>query len=124
MNDFDPAPRPLHRLPRFDVTLMEHVVLGGRDSSLKRDVYALFIKHQDQLLRKSHPVEGLSKSEHRQFVRDCLHLLLKQGYSPLSYFAKDPHSYFNLVGIPPPLHATPPVPLTLALMLTLPFVVL
>ena len=49
--------------------------------------------HPD-LLRN--PAESLSKAEHRQLVRDCLHLLLKQGYSPLSYFAKDPQAYFNL----------------------------
>ncbi len=81
------------RLPRFDVTIMERVVLGGRDSgSLKRDVYALFESHP-HLLRSP---EQLSKSSHRELVRECLRLLLKQGYSPLSYFVKDPQAYFNL----------------------------
>ena len=93
-HDSELYPSTSLRLPRFDVTIMERVVLGGRDSgTLKSDVYALFESHP-HLLRN--PVEQLSKAEHRQLVRECLRLLLRQGYSPLSYFVKDPQAYFNL----------------------------
>lgn len=91
MNSDPIVPRSPH-LPRFDAVIMESVILHSRNQGLKNDVYALF-KANPSLLRNP---ESLSKAEHRQLVRDCLHLLLKQGYSPLSYFAKDPQTYFYL----------------------------
>jgi acyl-CoA oxidase len=78
-------------LPRFDVTLMEQTLSDSL--TLRNDVYALFSANPTLLPPSS---ESLSKSDHRQLVRDCLHLLLRQGYSPLSYFAKEPRTYFYL----------------------------
>ena len=39
---------------------------------------------------------GTSAEQHRQLVRDCLRVLLAEGYSPLSFFARDQKKYFYL----------------------------
>ncbi|PSC71176.1 acyl-coenzyme A oxidase peroxisomal [Micractinium conductrix] len=81
----------VRRLPRFDVTLMEHYLDDLRP--LKEEVYELFKQHPELLVKEE---EGLSKEEHRELVRRCLHVILDAGYSPLSFLTKDQAKYFYL----------------------------
>lgn len=81
-----------HRqLPRFDSVIMEHYLCDM--TGLRDDVYGLFARHPELLIAEE---EGMSKEEHRELVRNCLRLILKEGYSPLSYFTRDYKKYFYL----------------------------
>lgn len=66
------------RLPRFDVTIMEHYMCDN--PSLRDECYTLFMQHPELL---SPDVERMTKEQHRELVRNCLKTLLAAGYSPV-----------------------------------------
>lgn len=85
------APLAVRQLPRFDVVIMEHFLDEMRP--FRQEVYDLFRAHPELLVAEE---EGLTKEEHRELVRRCLRVLLSAGYSPMSFFARDPKRYFYL----------------------------
>eukprot|EP00891_Asterochloris_glomerata_P007525 jgi/Astpho2/7525/Aster-02090 len=63
------------------------------EKELKEEVYALFKQHPELL----YPVEeGLTKEQHRAFVRKQLQVILASGHSPMTYFTKDLKKYYIL----------------------------
>lgn len=87
-----PTAAKAHRqLPRFDAGVMERYMDPNHE--LKGEVYGIFREHPELLVKE---LEALSKEEHRELVRRCLHALLAGGQSPLSLLANDPKTYFYL----------------------------
>ncbi|KAL3157409.1 hypothetical protein ABBQ32_011884 [Trebouxia sp. C0010 RCD-2024] len=86
------APCAVNRsLPRFDATFMEHYL--ETDRGLKEEVYDLFKQHPELLYAVE---EGMTKEQHREFVRKQLRTILASGYSPMSFFMKDYKKYFYM----------------------------
>lgn len=67
---------------------------------LKAKVFELF-QNSPGLLAPS--IEGMSKTEHRQLVRDSLRTILKGGYQPLAYFDSDIKKYIYMAEICAPI---------------------
>jgi hypothetical protein len=85
-------------LENVDASCMEAFIDDQR--GLKREVYEMFKNHPALLVPT---VEQLSKSQHRQLVRDCLHAILDAGLKPLHYFDSDLKRYFYMAELCAPV---------------------
>jgi hypothetical protein len=85
-------------LENVDASCMQAFIDDQRN--LKREVYSIFKDHPALLVPT---VEQLSKSEHRQLVRDTLHAILAAGFNPLHYFDADIKRYIYMAEICAPV---------------------
>jgi hypothetical protein len=67
---------------------------------LKSTMFNIF-KQRSELLVPT--IEGLSKTEHRQLVRDALRAILSAGFSPMQYFDTDIKKYIYMAEICAPV---------------------
>jgi hypothetical protein len=81
-----------------DPLTMEYFLDDQRD--LKQTVFDVFKQHPALLVPT---IEGLSKTEHRQLVRDSLRVILAAGFNPLQYFDSDIKKYIYMAEICAPI---------------------
>jgi hypothetical protein len=85
-------------LENVDAHTMEVFLDDQRE--LKATVFEVFKQHPALLVPN---IEGLTKTEHRQLVRDSLRAILSAGFSPLQYFDSDIKKYIYMAEICAPI---------------------